>query len=164
MTKLFAIATILILAISTSVTTAQAGMRVGFGIGVGTLALGAIANAHRHHEAQEYRAHRKARTVYRDREKSPVRAAKKSASKPQQQLAEIEAAPVSSEASGIASSDTETTPSITTGSLKSTETKAKTASLTTEHANPESDGDAGHGMDCKKFFPSVGMTLSVPCE
>ena len=22
----------------------------------------------------------------------------------------------------------------------------------------------GKSLDCKKFFPSVGMTLSVPCE
>ena len=164
MTKLLAIAAAFLLAISTSVTTAQAGMRVGIGIGVGALALGAIAKAHRHHEAEEYRAHRKARTVYREREKRPTRSAKKSTSKPPQQTAEVEAEPVSSEASSIASSAADAPPAIITGSTgKPVAAKAETASLISADTTQDDD-EAGHGMDCKKFFPSVGMTLSVPCE
>jgi hypothetical protein len=46
-------------------------------------------------------------------------------------------------------------PTVTPVEVKADATEAKTSS------KPEK---AASKLDCKKFFPSVGMTLSVPCE
>ena len=41
---------------------------------------------------------------------------------------------------------------------------ATNASAGVEEAKPETPAAAGANVGCKKFFPSVGMTLSVTCE
>ena len=167
MTKLLALATALIFAATTYTSTAQAGMRAGIGIGVGGLALGALgamSNSGHRSEAREYSTRKKERAVRRQREeKAPVRAAKKSKPETTQQ-----AATASNEASGIAGKDG---PAVTTGSTDTATAETENSSISLASASDDlaakkidTASQETKSLDCKKFFPSVGMTLSVPCE
>jgi hypothetical protein len=179
MTKLLALATALIFAATTYTSTAQAGMRVGIGIGVGGLALGALgamSNKGGSGEAREYRSRKKERAVRREREeKAPVRAAKKSKPETTQQAAKEPVAKepafeASNEPSGIASKDGPAVPTVTTGSTDiAAQTENSSISLASANeAAPVKTIDTASqetkSLDCKKFFPTAGMTLSVPCE
>jgi hypothetical protein len=178
MTKLLALATALIFAATTYTSTAQAGMRVGIGIGVGGLALGALGAMSNKGggEAREYRSRKKERAVRREREeKAPVRAAKKSKSETTQQAAKESVAKepafeASNEPSGIASKDGPGVPTVTTGSTDiAAQTENSSISLASaDEAAPVKKIDTASqetkNLDCKKFFPTAGMTLSVPCE
>lgn len=159
MTKLLALAAALTIALSSSISTAQAGMRVGIGIGVGGLAIGALGamarNAHR--SEPQYRERKKARTVRREREeKAPVRTAKDA----------------TSESSSIATQGDETAPEVITGSTETQAQPENSAIALTSLDDPapskgasvETASQLSKSLDCKKFFASVGMTLSVPCE
>ncbi len=179
MTKLLALATALIFAISSFATTAQAGMRVGIGIGVGGVALGALGamsnSGSRRSEAREYSSRKKERAARR--EKAPSRTAKKSKSEPVQQASEeaaekkTPAFAASSEASGIATKDGAPVSPVTIGSTdlaaaQSENSSISLASASTADASKKIDtaSQETKNLDCKKFFPSVGMTLSAPCE
>jgi hypothetical protein len=178
MTKLLALATAVIFAISTFAATAQAGMRVGIGIGVGGVALGALGAMSNggggRSEAREYSSRKKERASRR--EKTPSRTAKKSKSEPTQEASKepAEKTPAfaaSSEASGIATTDGAPVSPVTTGSTdlaaaKSENSSISLASATTAEAPKKVDtaSQETKALDCKKFFPSVGMTLSAPCE
>jgi hypothetical protein len=52
--------------------------------------------------------------------------------------------------------------SLSTASLKKTEEKTAEASDT--DTKPANASKVSTNVGCKKFFPTVGMTLSVPCE
>ena len=171
MTKLLALATALIFAATPYTSTAQAGMRVGIGIGVGGLALGALgamSNKSGSGEAREYRSRKKERAVRREREeKAPVRAAKKSKPEPAEKETTSTA---SNEASSITLGKDSAPPPVTTGS---TDIAAQTENSSISLASANDAGSVKKidtasqetkSLDCKKFFPSVGMTLSVPCE
>jgi hypothetical protein len=177
MTKLLALATAIVFAISSFSATAQAGMRgvgIGIGIGVGLGALGAMSNgSSRRSEAREYTSRKKERAARR--EKTPSRTAKKSKSEPTQEASKetSEKAPAfaaSSEASGIATKDGAPVSPVTTGSTdlaaQSENSSISLASATTADASKKIDtaSQETKSLDCKKFFPSVGMTLSAPCE
>jgi hypothetical protein len=178
MTKLLALATALIFVVSSFATTAQAGMRVGIGIGVGGVALGALGamsnGGSRRSEAREYSSRKKERASRR--EKAPSRTAKKSKSEPVQQASEEahEKAPAfaaSSEASGITTTDGAPVSPVTTSSTdlaaaQSENSSISLASASTADASKKIDTASQETkiLDCKKFFPSVAMTLSVPCE
>ena len=59
--------------------------------------------------------------------------------------------------------------SITTAALETVDTTASVATDTVAPVEVKADAatkpeKAASKLDCKKFFPSVGMTLSVPCE
>ena len=181
MTKLIAIATAVVFAISSFSATAQAGMRgvgIGIGIGVGLGAIGAMSNGgSRRSEAREYTSRKKERASRRERqEKAPSRTAKKSKSAPTQEASKEtpEQAPAfvaSTEASGIATKDGAPVSPVTTGSTdlaaaQSENSSISLASATTADASKKIDtaSQETKGLDCKKFFPSVGMTLSAPCE
>jgi len=45
-----------------------------------------------------------------------------------------------------------------------TETETQTADASEPKKSPSKSVASTDGGSCKKFFPSVGMTLSVPCE
>lgn len=184
MTKLLAIATALTFAFSATVSTVQAGsngVRLGIGIGVGALAIGAIANsAAERSEAREHRERRKVRSARREREeKAPVRSAKKSSKSEAKEVAAVEPQQdVSNEASSIAAAGGEAFEEVITGSanaqsqpenssialtsvaVDSQPAPVKAAAKPVETASQQTP----KSIDCKKFFPSVGMTLSVPCE
>ena len=177
MTKLLALATALIFAISSFSATAQAGMRgvgIGIGIGVGLGAIGAMSNGGGRSQAREYTSRKKERASRR--EKTPSRTAKKSKSESTQEASKepaekTPAVATSSEASGIATKDgapvsPETTGSTDLAAAQSENSSISLASATTAEAPKKIDtaSQETKGLDCKKFFPSVGMTLSAPCE
>ena len=180
MTKLLALATALVFAISSFSATAQAGMRgvgIGIGIGVGLGAIGAMSNGGGRSEAREYSSRKKERASRRERqEKAPSRTAKKSKSESTQEASKepAEKTPAfaaSSEASGIATTDGAPVSPVTTGSTdlaaaKSENSSISLASAATAEAPKKVDtaSQETKSLDCKKFFPSVGMTLSAPCE
>lgn len=169
MTKLLAIATALALTVVSSVHPAEAGMRVGIGIGVGALAIGAIANAANRSEAREYRERKKARTARRHHhEESSTRTARKSKEKSEDADKETAA---TNEASSIASGTVAAAPAVTTTGSTTPLTEPENSSITRTTFNEapaakkiDTASQSTKGLDCKKFFPSVGMTLSVPCE
>jgi hypothetical protein len=178
MSKLLALATALIFAATTFASTAQAGMRVGIGIGIGGLALGAMSNGGGRGEAREYRERKRERASRRVREeKAPVRSAKKSKSdkseKTEQAAKEPESA-ATNEASAIATTGGPIVAPVTTGATATADAQTEHSSISlasaTDDAAPvkkidtASQETTGKSLDCKKFFPSVGMTLSVPCE
>jgi hypothetical protein len=179
MTKLLALATALIFAASSFASTAQAGMRVGVGIGVGGLALGALgamSNGGGRSEAREYSSRKRERASRREREeKSPTRSAKKSKSESTQQAEKepAEKAPAfaaTNEHSGIAGKDGASP--VTTGLTDTASSQTENSSISLADAagavpkkiDTASQETTAKSLDCKKFFPSVGMTLSVPCE
>jgi hypothetical protein len=180
MTKLLALATTLIFVVSSFATTAQAGMRVGIGIGVGGVALGAMGamsnGGSRRSESREYSSRKKERAARRARqEKAPSRTAKKTKSEPTQEASKdaAETTPdfvASNEASGIATLDEAPASPVTTASTdlaaQSENSSISLTSATTADAATKIDtaSQQAKSLDCKKFFPSVGMTLSVPCE
>ena len=179
MSKLLALATALIFAASSFASTAQAGMRVGVGIGVGGLALGALgamSNGGGRSEAREYSSRKRERASRREREeKSPTRSAKKSKSESTQQAEKEPAdkAPAftaSNEHSGIAGNGGPAPSPVTTGSTDTASSQTENSSISLVDADgpkkidTASQETTGKSLDCKKFFPSVGMTLSVPCE
>lgn len=178
MTKLIALATALILAISTSVSTAQAGnnaVKLGIGIGVGALAIGAIANGAQRSEAREYRERKKVRAARREREeKASTRPSKKSKTETTDVAEKQPVDETINEASSIAASGHETSPQAITGSteLASQPEHSSIALTSAEVPAPapaktktvETASQGQKSLDCKKFFPSAGMTLSVPCE
>jgi hypothetical protein len=172
MTKLLALATALIFTVASFATTAEAGMRVGIGIGIGGVALGAMSNGGGgRSEAREYSTRKKERASRR--EKAPSRTAKKSKSEPAHQASKeaVEKSTASSEASGIATNDGAPVPPSTTGSTDLAATQSENSSISLASASTadasktiDTASQETKNLDCKKFFPSVGMTLSAPCE
>jgi hypothetical protein len=180
MPKLLALATALIFAASSFASTAQAGMRVGVGIGVGGLALGALgamSNGGGRSEAREYSSRKRERAARREREEKSTRSAKKSKSESTQQAEKepAEKAPsftATNEHSGIAGNGGPAPSPVSTGSTATASSQMENSSISLADADgaapkkidTASQETTGKSLDCKKFFPSVGMTLSVPCE
>jgi len=174
MTKLLVLATALTLALASFVSTAQAGMRVGIGVGgLAIGAIGAIANSGRSSEAREYRERRKPRAARREsEEKAPTRTAKKSKSEKSETTEEAKSeTPATTEASSIAAAEGATPVApVTTGSMTAVSgIEHSSIALASADERPmakkvDTASDNSTGLGCKKFFPSVGMTLSVPCE
>lgn len=187
MIKLLALASALTLAAVSSITPAQAGMRVGIGLGVGGLAVGAFgaeANEGRYSEEREYRERRRSRASREDREEKSSRSSKKSKSEKTDTASKSDNAKEGSstrEASSIASAGGEEPQAGATASIanSSTQNEHSSIALTSNEQAPAKAAVANNApaegkidtasqttkrLDCKKFFPSAGMTLSVPCE
>jgi hypothetical protein len=187
MSKLLALATALVLAFTSCISTAQAGMRgvgIGIGIGVGLGAMGAMSNSGRgSYEAREYRQRKKERVSRREREeKAPVRSAKKSKSDKSEKTEqaakesaeETPASTATTEPSGIATTGAPVVAPVSTGATATADAQTENSSISLASASNDeapvkkidtaSQEPTGKNLDCKKFFPSVGMTLSVPCE
>jgi hypothetical protein len=149
-------------------STAEAGLRIGFGFGGGLpFAHGGGGYSQQHHHRKRYIARRvkKEKAYVAKRKVSEPKVAKVEKVKPEV----VATAPVV-EPDVIADSENS---SITTAALDSTaavdpETvtpvKVKTESKTAAAKPAVSKPEKAAKLDCKKFFPSVGMTLSVPCE
>ena len=130
--------------------------------------------SNRRSEAREYTSRKKERASRR--EKAPSRTAKKSKSEPTQEASKepAETAPAvaaSTEASGIATEDGAPVSPVTNGSTDLAAAQSENSSIsltsaTTADASKKIDtaSQETKNLDCKKFFPSVGMTLSAPCE
>lgn len=176
-----------ILAVATMfASTAQAGFKIRLGFGGPLPAFNAYGNgggySHRHYSRKRYYARRvvKKEKVYVAKKKAePKVAAKKD--KPEK----VAAKPVVKKPVSVASAsttepeviaDTENSsiaaaleqPAIAPTALKVEEAVQVQPATTSETPlTPETTSKptkAASKLDCKKFFPSVGMTLTVPCE
>jgi len=153
---------IAVAAFAATVGQAEAGFRIGVGFG---FPIGAF----HHHDSYEAPRHiYRAERVY---ERAPVRARKV---QPKQEIASTDDAPVAqNENSSIAVAAefaSVENSSITTASepVKITETK-KTAEVAkaidpVKPAETKKIQPAVAKLDCKKFFPTAGLTLTVPCD
>lgn len=191
MTRLVAVITALAVALGGLSVAAQAGMRVGIGIGVGGVALGAMSAMSKSSRSSEargaYRERKKTRTVRREREEKPTRTAKsrgksesaqKASKEPEDKASVVPAVAATAddgENSSIAGGVDRTPPSegVTTGSTEiAAESEASSIALAGGRDEPreqqprkiDTASQTTKALDCKKFFPSVGMTLSAPCE
>ncbi len=171
---LIAIATLVFAvgAMLTSTAPAQAGWKGRLAVG---LAIGAIS-AMSHHHRYEHRHWRKRRHHVRRRRSRKVYTAKRP-SPSTEEIVKAEPVPPLPEAKGdIADAVAENeNSSISTAAIEPVE---ETAATDTTEAAPEpvkvvaevpetapaQEPKTAKKLDCKKFFPAVGMTLSVPCE
>jgi hypothetical protein len=174
MTKTLVAIAAAFLAVTTLCSAAEAGfkVRIGFGFPLGGFnAHHGGGYAHRHHRRHRYVVRRAKKKVHVAKAKTyaPKKvAAKKVAPK---QIAKAEPAVIATP-EPIVKTETENssiTPveavTETSSTEKTAETTAETADVTADAATPVADDPKTvNKLDCKKFFPSVGMTLSVPCE
>lgn len=148
------------LAVTTLCSAAEAGfkVRIGFGFPLGGF------NAH-HGGGYGHRHHRRHRYVVR-RAKKKVHVAKAKTSAPKQ-IAKVEPAVIAAP-EPIVKTETENssiTPVEAVTETSSTDKTAETADVAADPVTPVADEPKTvNKLDCKQFFPSVGMTLSVPCE
>lgn len=147
--------------------SAQAGFkgRLAVGLAVGALSVLAHQNRHRRYHNRRWRR-RHHHVHHRAPARKKVYVTKKAA--PEPEVAKVEdkvELPVQKKA------ETENS-SITTAALPdadqpaATETAEATDETAAVTAEPvaSTEPQTANELDCKKFFPSVGMTLSVPCE
>jgi hypothetical protein len=148
-------------------STAEAGfgIRLGFGGPLpGFIAHGnggGYGSYHRHREYQyvERRRAKKSTTVAKRSTPSEAKVAKveKEVAKP-----EVVAAIPAVEPDIIADSENSSITSVGTTAALDSET-VKSGEVKAATTEPKREKTASK-LDCKKFFPSVGMTLTVPCE
>ena len=170
----------LICAATAFASSAEAGFRVRLGFGGPLPAFTAYGNSH--HGAREY--HRKRYVKHRTTKKEKVHVAKKKAA-PEPKVAKkqkqekVAAKPATKKPLAVAKTpasapvtepaETENS-SITTATLEANEAEAASndpEQIDVQIPEPKpaiSPGKQASKLDCKKFFPSVGMTLTVPCE
>jgi len=147
-------------------SAAEAGLKIHLGFGGPLHAFNAHGNGgyKKHHHRKRYLARRivKKEKVYVAKRKTSEPKVAKVESEPQvvatlpviepDVIADSENSSITSAALDTASIEPET---VTPVEVKADATEPKTSS------KPEK---AASKLDCKKFFASVGMTLSVPCE
>ena len=154
------------LAVTTLCSAAEAGfkVRIGFGFPLGGFnAHHGGGYAHRHHRRHRY-------VVRRAKKKVHVAKAKTYAPKKVAKIAKVEPAVIATpepivktETENSSITPVEATDLVTETS--STEKTSETADVAADPATPVADDPKTvNKLDCKKFFPSVGMTLSVSCE
>ena len=129
-------------------SAAEAGFKVRLGFG------GPLPAFTAHSPSKSYGAKRyKKKRVYRAAQKRKARPAKKRIVKRKTITKKVETAktaPIKTETKNENST-------ISTASLDKEET------IETE-TKPKDEPVASRNIGCKKFFPTVGMTLTVPCE
>ena len=149
---------------------AEAGLRIGFGFGGGSpFAHGNGGGYSKHH-------HHRKRYIARRVKKQKVYVAKRKVSEPKVAKVEkvakpkvIATAPViepdviaDSENSSITTAALDTTAAVDPETVTPVEVEVEPKIIEAKPAVSKPEKAAK--LDCKKFFPSVGMTLSVPCE
>ena len=148
---ILAIATAFLAAMTVFASAAEAGFKVGLGFG------GPLPAFTAHSPSKSYGAKRyKKKRVYRAAKKRKARPAKKRIVNRKTFTKKVErakTAPIKTETknenSTISTALVDTDETVKT---ETTETKAK------------DEPEAPRNVTCKKFFPTVGMTLTVPCE
>ena len=151
-------------------SAAEAGLRIGIGFG-GPLSFGhgnGGGYSKQHHHRKRYVARRvkKQKSYVAKRKVSEPKVAKvEKVAKP----AVVAAAPVvepevaaDSENSSITTAALDSTAAVAPEIVKPVEAKAESKTVAAKPAVSKPEKAAK--LDCKKFFPTVGMTLSVPCE
>ncbi len=151
MTKtLIAFATAILAATTFFASAAEAGMRVrlGFGFPIGSFTAHGNSSGY-----SEY--HRRRHHYVRREAPDDVKVTKKSTATKSVAKAEPEE---KVEKDDVAQSENS---SISTASLAPVEAEPVAA---LSESKPVDEPKSVKKLDCKKFFPSVGMTLTVPCE
>jgi hypothetical protein len=146
---------------------AEAGMKGRLAVGLAIGAIGVLA--HQQHQ-YEHRKWKKKRYEARRRTEKKVYTSKKSSTPKVKEVAKAEPAPlpeqkvadtlVENENSSI--STAALTPIEETASIDDAEPVNVAAEVS--ETEPAAEQATANKLDCKKFFPTVGMTLSVPCE
>ena len=151
-------------------SAAEAGLRIGLGFG------GGLPFAHGNGGGYSKQHHHRKRYIARRVKKQKVYVAKRKVSEPKVAKVEkvakpavVATAPVvepeviaDSENSSITTAALDATAAVDPATVTPVEVKAESKTVA---ANPTvSKPEKAAKLDCKKFFPSVGMTLSVPCE
>jgi hypothetical protein len=156
---LLAIATAMLAATTLFASAAEAGFKVRLGFGGPLPHFTAHGNSGAYHKPRHKRRH-----VVRRKAKSKVHVTKQTSTPKTSDVAKVEDKAEEKAAQNAAVNENS---SISTAALPkdeaSAEETAKPATDTSETATiatPKADKK----VDCKKFFPSVGMTLTVPCE
>ncbi len=149
-------------------SAAEAGFKIHLGFGGplhGFTGNGGYSQKHYHRKLYIARRVKKEKVYVAKRKVSEPKVAKvEKVSKPEV----VATAPIV-EPDVIADSENS---SITTAALETVDTTASVATDTVAPLEVKADAatpatkpeKAASKLDCKKFFPSVGMTLSVPCE
>jgi hypothetical protein len=157
--SLIAIATSILAAATLFASTAEAGMKVqlGFGYPLGSF------TAHGSSGGGSYSEPRRAKRYHyvRRQENDDVKVTKKSSEA--KTAAKAEPEPKAEKADDTAQTENS---SISTAAIAPVEEPAIDESTGAEPVKPEPTQakTSAKKLDCKKFFPSVGMTLTVPCE
>jgi hypothetical protein len=145
---------------------AEAGMKGRLAIGLAIGAIGVMAHQQHQYEKRQWR---KKHYEARRRATKKVYTAKKKSTPKVEEVAVVEPAPmpvpkpdflVENENSSIATAALE--PIEDTASIDNSE-PVNVATETTD-SEPANGPKTAQKLDCRKFFPTVGMTLSVPCE
>ena len=161
-------------------SAAEAGLRIRLGFGgplPGFTAHGNGGHASRHYHRKRYVARRyvkKEKVHVAKKAKSEPKVAKveKKVSKPQVAEKKVSKPQVVAKAPIVEPdviADSENS-SITSAALDTAAIEPETltpVAVKTDAVEPKATSKpekAASKLDCKKFFPSVGMTLSVPCE
>jgi hypothetical protein len=140
----------LVVAASFLSSAAEAGMRVRLGFG------GPLPSFNAYGNSGGYKVYRKKRHKVVRRKSSPKVHVAKKATAPKVKQAAV--APETKPADTPAVSQNSSISVANTGAAADSDAGAAKAPAQTDPAAPAAKGD------CKQFFPSVGMTLSVPCE
>jgi hypothetical protein len=151
---LLAIATAILAATTLFASAAEAGglkVRLGFG--------GPLPSFTAHGNSGGYHKPRRKRHYVRRKAKSKVHVTKKASTAKGSDVAKIEDKPDAQDAAVNENS------SISTAALpKGDEARDEPVDAAVDATATVDAPKAGKKVDCKKFFPSVGMTLTVPCE
>ena len=161
----------LIAAATMFAASAEAGFKIHLGFGGFHSHGGGGGYSHRHYQRKRYIVRRVAKKKTYVAKKSTPSAPKvakvdKKVSKPEV----VATAPVTDEVEVIADNENSSIASVAepikTSAIADPETETPVAvKVDAKSANGEAKPDKTAGkLDCKKFFPSVGMTLSVRCE
>lgn len=153
-------------------SNAEAGIRIRLGFGGPLPAFTAHGNGGGYYERRHYHRHRyiarrvtKEKTYVAKRSSEP-KVAKSTKSAPKRQSV----ASVKPEVIADSENSSITTASLEPGNAADAqeENPVKKVAATEDEVAPQvpeqKPAKAASKLDCKKFFPSVGMTLTVPCE
>ena len=151
--QLLTIATALIAATTLFASNADAGFGIRLGFGGPLPAFVAHGNGYGG-GSSDYSYRRREYHAARHQEKAPVRVTKKAVETPT--IAKADDKPI------VAPELSKTESENSSISLASADVVAKTTEPNT--VATASEDTSSKSSDCKKFFPSVGMTLTVPCE
>jgi hypothetical protein len=163
---LITIATAAIAATTLFTSEAEAGMKfhIGFGFPIGAFAPhgGSGGYEYRSYKRHKYVERRVKHKVYSAKKKdtSDDDVAKAEETKPAPVVAKVEtensSITMAALPAPVTSAVDETAPDKTTEPVQTTAEVVETTPVTEEKTTGK--------LDCKKFFPAVGMTLSVHCE
>jgi hypothetical protein len=158
------------LAIAATVGQAEAhGLHIGFGFGGIGLGLGAISHGSDYYQAPRhvYRTERVQERAVHVRKVQPTADVAKV--EDNKTVAQNENSSITVADAKVASVENSSITIASTEPVKITETKktseaAKAIEPVKTAAIKKNESAVAQKIDCKKFFPSVGLTLTVPCE